>query len=334
MTYGKNRIMSGLHIVRKRLKQGPRFYVYAWRGGPCVHSQDGNRPTITQEILAKAHEARKGDAPHGNLAALIHAYKASPEYTEKRSETRKDYDFALDKITAEFGPAPLPAFDDRRMRRDVIEWRNRWRDKPRTADKLIVMLGIMLRWGMLRGFVTINVAQGIPLIYKSDRSDMIWTDEHWFDCPTHLESALRFIAMTGLRLKDAVTVEWGSVHDKAIVLKTSKRGGRAVIPILPELRAWLDALDHKDGALLRNSRGKPWTTSGLESVFQKHKPEGFDRRIHDLRGTFVTWLAIKGLTDEEIARIVGWTAKRVSEIRARYVDEARVIVSLVDRLSA
>jgi len=41
-----------------------------------------------------------------------------------------------------------------------------------------------------------------------------------------------------------------------------------------------------------------------------------------------------GLTDDEIARIVGWTAKRVSEIRARYVDEARVIVSLVERLSA
>jgi len=56
--------------------------------------------------------------------------------------------------------------------------------------------------------------------------------------------------------------------------------------------------------------------------------------MHDLRGTYATWLAIKGLTDEQIARIIGWTAKRVSEIRARYVDEARVVVSLVERLSA
>lgn len=40
------------------------------------------------------------------------------------------------------------------------------------------------------------------------------------------------------------------------------------------------------------------------------------------------WLC--GLTDEEIAR----TAKRVSEIRSRYVDEARIIVSTVERLSA
>ena len=105
------------------------------------------------------------------------------------------------------------------------------------------------------------------------------------------------------------------------------------IPIFPELRAWLDALPHQKGPLLLNSRGKGWTTSGLESVFQRQKPDGFDRTMHDIRGTFVTWLAIKGLTDEEISRIVGWTAKRVSGVRARYVDEARVIVSLVDRLS-
>ena len=68
-------------------------------------------------------------------------------------------------------------------------------------------------------------------------------------------------------------------------------------------------------------------------MFQKAKPEGFDRTIHDLRGTFATWLAIKGLTDQDIARIIGWTPQRVGEIRARYVDEARGVVSLAERLS-
>lgn len=43
--------------------------------------------------------------------------------------------------------------------------------------------------------------------------------------------------------------------------------------------------------------------------------------------------AIKGLTDEEIARIAGWTAKPVEQIRARHVDEARVVVALAERLS-
>ena len=51
-------------------------------------------------------------------------------------------------------------------------------------------------------------------------------------------------------------------------------------------------------------------------------------------GPLATWLAMRGLTDEEIARTIGWTAKRINEIRSRYVDEARVIVSMVERLSA
>ena len=56
--------------------------------------------------------------------------------------------------------------------------------------------------------------------------------------------------------------------------------------------------------------------------------------LHDLRGTYVTFLASKRLTDDEISRIVGWTERRIHEIRARYVDEERVVVSLVERLSA
>jgi len=131
-----------------------------------------------------------------------------------------------------------------------------------------------------------------------------------------------------------VALDWTHVQEKAIVLTTSKRSGRAVIPIFPELRQFLDTLEHREGRILRNSRGKGWTPSGLESVFQKKKPKGFDRTIHDIRGTYVTWLATKGLTDEEIARIVGWTAQRIAGIRSRYVDEARVIVSLINRLSA
>ena len=80
---------------------------------------------------------------------------------------------------AEFGKARLKVFEDRRMRSDIINWRDNWRHQPRTADKVIVMLGTLLSWAMLRGLVGINVAHGIPLIYKVDRSDMIWEPKHW-----------------------------------------------------------------------------------------------------------------------------------------------------------
>lgn len=336
-----NRILSGLHVVKKRLASGiTRWNVYAWRGGPCVHRQDGARPIITTDILAQALAAREqasGSAPCDTFKAVIIAYRDSPEFERLADSTRRDYNRILDRIDDQFGAAPIAAFEDRRMRREIIEWRDRWRGQPRTADKATVMVATVLGWAVENALLTVNVAAGINQLHSVDKSDKVWETRHWealADAPDQLMQALRLGSMTGLRLGDLVRLNWSQVSDKAIILTTRKRKGRAVIPVVRELRAFLNAIEHSEGAVLRNSRGKPWTESGLGTVFQRTKPEGFDRTIHDLRGTYVTWLATKGLTDDEIARIVGWTSQRIAEVRARYVDEARVIVSLVDRLSA
>ena len=110
-----------------------------------------------------------------------------------------------------------------------------------------------------------------------------------------------------------------------------------MVPILPELRELLAEIGDSTGTILKNSRGASWTESGLGSVFQKAKgkAQGFDAslRLHDLRGTYATWLATKGLTDQEIGRIIAWKETRVAEIRLRYIDEAHVVASLVERLS-
>lgn len=341
--------MTGLHLVRMRLKTGERWYVYAWRGGPCIHTSDGRKPDITPAMLEAAMEARRSPTSKGTVEWLIREYRASEEFKSLRAATRRDYDRSLDRVEARFGPAPLGAFEDRRIRNDIIQWRDGWRAQPRTADKVLVMLQTLLSWAVERGFLAINAAHGIKLIHKADRSDLVWEDRHWkaFEaldddglpvCPPHLMAALKLISMTGLRLGDVVRLDWESVGDKAIVLKTKKRGGGAAIPIFPDLRAALDQLQpdraKRKGPVLKNSRGKGWTESGLGSVFQKSKPEGFARTMHDLRGTYVTWLAVKGFTDEEIVRVIGWTAKHVAAIRSRYVDEARVVVSMVDRMTA
>lgn len=340
--------MSGLHVVGKDRNGAKRWYVYAWRGGPCIHQQDGARPVITPEILGLQQRALQASfGPAGDdIDSIISGYEASPDFLDRKDSTKKDYRLWLTRISQRFGNTPLAAFEDRRMRGDIIEWRNQWAHQPRTADKASVMMATLLGWAVENGKIEFNVAAGIRQLHSVNRADQIWEDHHWKavraqkDFPAHVMDALTLASLTGLRLGDLVRLDWANVFEKKIVVeKTRKRGGRAVIPIYTELRQWLDARPKTDGAtregtVLLNSRKKPWTESGLETVWQRRKPEGFDRTIHDLRGTFVTFLAMKGLTDEEIARIIGWTAKRIAEIRARYVDEARVVIALADRLSA
>lgn len=338
--------MTGLHIVSKKTRTGTRWHVYAWRGGPSVLVADGAKPVIGPELLAKALALRDGrQGRHtGTLEEIISGYRDAPEFGLLAPTTQRDYRMWLDRISERFGEAALAAFEDRRMRRVIIQWRDGWAAQPRSADAASGMMGTLLGWAMENGLLTINVAAKIKKLHSVNKADQIWEDRHWsavedhwatFPNRTdHIMDALRLARLTGLRLGDLVDLDWSHVGEKAIIFITSKRKGRAVIPILPELREHLDKREHREGTILRSTAGAAWTTDGLKTGWQRAKPKGFDRTFHDLRGSYVTWVAMKGLTDQEIARIVGWTAKRVAEIRARYVDEARVIVSLVERLSA
>lgn len=339
----KIRVVTKLHVVSKRRAGKPTlYYVYAWRGGPCIHKAEGAPPIIDRAILDAQYRAEadyRGDRAE-TMDALIDDFRAAPEFTRCKPSTQKDYRLWLDRISARFGTSPLEAFEDRRMRGDVIEWRNGWSTQPRTADKASVMMTILLNYAVENGRVSINVCSGIKQLHDVNKADQIWEDRHWKavegvkDFPAHVMDALKLTRLTGLRLGDLVRLDWANVGDKAIIVTTRKRNGRAIIPITPDLRAHLESREYREGAILRNSRGEAWTESGLGSVWQKRKPAGFDRTMHDLRGTYATTLAIKGFTDEEIARSLGWTAKRISEIRARYVDEARTVISMLDKLSA
>ncbi len=338
--YHKTRIVTRLHVVRKRRGGLDRYYVYAWRGGPCIHRQDGERPIIGPELLDKAAAARMKGAAGGErtMDKILDAYRASPEFEKLRDATKRDYRLWLNRISERFGSAPIGAFTDTRMREQIILWRDTWVNTPRAADKAAVMMATVLGWAVQRGIIGVNVATGIKSLHRVNKSKEIWERRHMramTKAPLHLRHALMLGGLTGLRLGDLVRVSWDQVGQNAIIIEnTRKRGGRAVIPLLPETRRLLAKIGKGEGPILRNSRGQPWTESGLGSVFQKAKPAGFDRRIHDLRGTFATRLILSGATDEQAALVLGWTAREIAAIRARYVDEERVIIDLAARLSA
>lgn len=347
MTSGrrKTKVEHGLHIVRKlRMDKPALWYVYAYRGGPQIHTCEGERPTITRAMQDMAAEASKirQRVEANNIASLIADYQRSPEWDRLGDRTKKDYRVDLGKIASKFGTVPLAVFADQKMRADVMEWRADMAGKPRTADKAIVMLATLLAWGVTNGKLRNNVASGIPMLYSANRAAIIWTDADMAaiepHCSKELWQAIRLASMTGFRLGDLVDVSWEHVGLQSIVFVTSKRDKRVVIPIFSELRKLLEEIGGESGTILKNSRGAAWTESGLGGVFQKAKAKaaGFNKelRIHDLRGTYATWLARKGLTDQEIARIVAWSEKQVAEIRRRYVDEEHVVTSLVARIEA
>lgn len=265
-----------------------------------------------------------------------------------------------------WGKTPLALWNDPRMVGKVVQWRDNYASSPRAADIGITVLSRLLEWGRLRARVSLNVAAGVPNLYKgSDRAEIIWTEEDMarfrasaetLKLP-HVIDILELAALTGLRRADLAAVKWSEVGEYAIIrtaLKRSRgRRRRAAIPILPPLRDVLDRLKGRPrlpgvDTLLVNSFGRPWKSAvSLGDRFQQVRDQAGivfpgnpslgqverAKHLHDLRGTFVTHLCRAGLTDAQIADITAWSEQNVSAIRRTYVDDAAIVVAIGQRIS-
>jgi integrase len=353
---------GGLHIVKKLQPGKPvRWYVYAWRGGPQIFTKVGGaKPKASDEAIiraaAKVLETEPARRRFDDVAGLIADYKNSPEWRRLSVTTKPTWSGWLDRIRDEFGEAQLSAFEDRRMRGDILAWRDRWEAQPRSADMAIQVLSRLLSWGVDRTRLVNNVAEGIASLYENNRSDIIWLPNHFeaFNAQASIEvqEAVALAACTGLRRGDLVKLPRTAIGDHAIVWNTGKSRGRAlvVIPLLAETKALLKSIEERWEAeqqaqrpsrrkpfpetVLSNSRWQSWTPMGFGSRFNDAKiASGIEVNLHDLRGTFATRCMIAGLTDQEIADILGWTTKEVAAIRVKYVDQARVVVAIGERLA-
>lgn len=360
--------MIGLHYVPKRLAGGgKRWYVYAWRGGPCIAQRDGwTRPRLSaaemRAAMAAADALAKPDP--ALLVSLIREWEASPEWNSLADGTRKTWGSQLRAIEARWGDKPLSVWNFPQMTSKVVDWRDSRAETPRAADIGVTVLRELLKFGRLRGRVTFNAAADIPTLYRGDRAEIVWTDEDierfsWYAIQyerPQLIDGIWLAGLTGLRRADLVTVRESNVYDFAIIkraLKVSKGKRRtATMPRIPELDALLEELrtrDRADGVdtLLVNSRGRPWSGDGFGGSFNRirdkaeieHVDEETGKRtpktLHDLRGTFCTKLCLHtDLTNKEIAGIMAWSPERVDEIRRKYVDQSRIVVAIGERIAS
>lgn len=352
---------TGLHIVQKRRAGKPTlFYVYAWRGGPQIHACEGVKPKVTAALTDLAAEARrrlKAPAEDSSLTTQITLFKASPEFNKTAASTQANYRTWLDRIADEFGDTTLRMWQSREMRGDVLDWRDRWQSQPRSADEAVKVINRLMNWIVDRGRLSTNILAGMDQLYDADRSELIWEPHHFATfapkASVEVNEGVDLAACTGLRRGDLVRLPWAAIGQHAIIWKTSKSKGRTqvTIPLLPETRALLERIKarHADAmtaqrsnrrkdlpdTVLSNSRWQPWEPGGFGSRFNDAKrASGIDRNLHDLRGTFVTRCCLAGLTDDEIAKIVGWGTKDVAAIREKYVSDARVVIAIGERLAA
>lgn len=296
------------------------------------------------------------------LKSLIRDWEQSPDWARLAPTTQKTWGSQLKQIEARWGPTPLSVWNDFRMKAKVVVWRDSRADTPRGADIGVTVLRELLKFGTLRGRVSINVADGIPKLYRGgQRAEIIWTaediDRFSYEAKRqdklHVVDGLRLCSLTGLRRADLVSVSRAEVFEHAIVRRALKASNglrrMASMPRVPQLDELLVELEmrlRETGVetLLVNSRGKSWTGDGFGGSFNRIRDAanivhidsetGAKRlkHLHDVRGTFATHLISAGLVDAEVAEVMGWSVEKVYGIRRIYVDQSERIVAMGEKI--
>lgn len=318
-----------------------RTYYYAWRGGPRLYGEPGSPEFHTSYI--EAHETLR--APSSDrFAALVVAYKSSAEFKALAPVTRQGWNPWIDRIAEHFGDLRIAQFErPAKIRPIIIQWRNQWADRTRTADLAVQVLSVICAHAVdPLGKLSGNPCRGIKSLYRVDRSEIIWTETDIAalkrTCSLEIAHAADLAAHTGLRLSDIVRLSWSHIGEDEIIIATSKSRGRitARVPIYDDLRAVLARIPKRATTVLTSIQGRPWAARSLGNAFGRAKSEaGFaDLHFHDLRGTAATRFYLAGLSDPAvIAEIMGWEQAHVARIIRRYVDRGAIIKAAIAKLN-
>lgn len=355
--------LPGAHRIVRPLAGGRvAIYWYKTRGGVKLMQFDG---ASLDEALRAEHEgaqplaAAYAEQPKSRedesqtLRSLIIKYRAAPDGFQKLADsTKANWRTSLDLIEAEFGSMPLRALESRQAGKRFIEWRDGFASTPRRADYHMQVLKRVLSWSVEKFLIKDSPVAGAKNLYSSSRAHLIVSSDELSRIMTHVTpeaaTAIQLASLTGIRREDLVSLNWDHVQGNALVFTTGKSRGRKRVRVplfgqaakivgdLREVRERCIAEGKVPAAhLLLTPKGTRWKPDSLTQAFVRAaKKANVDRHLHDLRGTAITQFAAAGLSNEEIADIVGWEVSSVSDIRKHYVDPATATEKVIERLEA
>ena len=312
-----------------------RVYVQRRRGAPKVRLRDWSgieafmaeyRAALAgAEALARRHPS---PAAPGSLRWLTEAYYRSAEFQGLGESTRRVRRSLLDGLCGEHGTKPF----DRLEARHVRELRDEKAEYPEAANARVKALRQLYGWAVQAGHCDRSPARDVPYLRpKNPDGFHTWSidevrrfeDRHPIGSRPRL--ALALMLYTGARRSDAVRLGRQMEREGALAFIEAKGRARAVkqriLPILPELRAVLDATPSGHLTYLVTEFGKPFTPAGFGNWFRRRCNEANlpHCSAHGLRKAGATIAANNGATEHQLMAIFGWQSPKQA---ARYTEAA------------
>lgn len=206
-------------------------------------------------------------------------------------------------------------------------------DRPEAANQRVKILRQLFKWAIETKDATSNPARDISYLRSASEGFHTWTTEevwkYWERHPvgTKARLAIDLLIFTGVRRSDVVTLgpKMENANGDAIRWIETKGRNRKIkereLPILPQLRASIDATETGKDTYLITAFGKPFTSNGFGNWFWKRCSEAGlgGCTAHGLRKAGATIAADNGATEYELMAIFGWESAKEA---ARYTRRA------------
>ena len=269
-----------------------------------------------KKALGRAHGVRI--IKNIKLTLLMEKYL---EYcrNNNRPSTFKKKRFNVNNLLAFFGDSPVSAITPERIEEFKA---SRIREvSPATVNRDLATLKHALNIATEWGYLSSSPAARVKLLKEPPGRDRYLTREEAAAlleaCSKWLKPLVTTALHTGMRQGELLALEWDDVNlqRRQIRISDSKTGDARVVPMNGLLYNILSELGPKSGKVFKNRRGEGY--SCINSAFKNAvKHAGIkDFRFHDLRHTFASWLAMKGVPLSTIGRLLG---HKTAQMTMRY----------------
>lgn len=240
----------------------------------------------------------------------------APEYLAYAQANKSPTSYGRDRVTIEHWLAPY--FGEHYLFNFTVAEVERYKQvrleavRPSTVNKELNCLKAMLNKAVVWGYLKDHPLKGLPgLKEPPGRLRYLAPDETVSllaacETPVYLRPIVDLAMHTGMRRAEILTLRWGDVdlRRRTITLTQTKNNERRVIPVNETVAAVLKAWPRAVGsdALFPGLNG-PMVTRAFWRACRKAGISNL--RLHDLRHTFASYLAMGGYNLRTIQQLLG-----------------------------
>jgi integrase len=266
-----------------------------------------------------AHEETRSGAAPGSIAALVAAYKASPEYKLiPAATTRANYLRYLDMIVEEHGHRTVAG-----VRVAMIyKMRDSMADKPGKANNWLTVFKALMSFAAKKDWRPDNPALGITALPIGEHEP--WPADVLEKALERASPMTRLAIVTGLcsgaRIGDCVRMQHGWIRGGIMEFVAEKNKVDVAVPVHPFWIEEIAKVERRSVTILYDRSGKPFASrrtlgERITDLMKAIGHEGYS--FHGLRKNAACYLAELGLSDTEIGAICGMTPETVRHYTKR-----------------